>query len=106
MNELDASKSAVWSKALVRLRVGRLLYRELQRTCPDSQVDPEGARANSAARTALGAAIDIVRHNQPTKKASPILDGHWAGVVEAACRIITAIELDMYDPRSHPERYK
>lgn len=103
---MDANKSDVWNKAMERLKVGQALQKELLLTCPDSQFDEENARANVAARAALKSACDLIRHNQPKKTPHPVLDGMWAGIIQAAVTVIGAVEMSMYDPRTHPERYK
>jgi hypothetical protein len=87
------------------LKLAKQLSRDLLKICPDSQVDPEGARGNVAARVALRCAIEMIEHNQPEVKNNPTLDGYWAGMIDAACRLISAVEMEMYDPRLHPERY-
>lgn len=103
---IDPAKMGVWNRALEKLRTARELHKELLKISPNSQFDAEGARGNGAARAALNAAIDIIQHSPPTSTMAVILDGHWAGLMEGAVKIITAVEMEMYDPRAHPERYK
>lgn len=102
----DVNKASVYEKALQRVKLGNELRQELTKICPDAQQDPEGARGNVAARSALVAAMEIIRHSPPVIMESPALSGHWAGMLDAACRLISAVELSMYDPREHPDRYK
>lgn len=84
-----------------RITVADELCADLLRSCPDGQQDEIGARDNGAARAALHCAVDILRFM------SPLSGEAWyrVGVRETALRIISAVELEMYDPRSHPERY-
>ncbi len=84
-----------------RVEVAEELTSELLRTCPDAVVEDEiQARNNAACRAALRAALDILTIEPPTGRG-------WydVGRREVALRIISAVELSMYDPRSHPERY-
>ena len=82
------------------------LISELIRVCPDSQVDFAGAWGNTAARCALRTAVETIQHNPARKHPSEWLEGHWAGLIEAAGKIIWNVETSMYDPRDHPERYR
>lgn len=102
----DVNKAGVYEKALQRVKIGNELRRELMLICPDAQQDPQGARGNIAARRALSTAMEIIRHSPPVIMEGPALSGHWAGMIDAACRLISAVELEMYDPREHPDRYK
>ncbi len=84
-----------------RVEVGKELIDELLLTCPDAVVEDEiQARNNAACRAALHAALDILTIEPPASRA-------WydVGRREVALRIISSVELSMYDPRSHPERY-
>lgn len=103
---LDPNKMEVWNRALEKLRVARALSKELLEICPDGAREPEAARGNVAARAALRAAVDVIQHNPPTSTAAIILDGHWAGLLDGVVRVISAVEMEMYDPREYPERYK
>ncbi len=86
-----------------RIAVAEELISELTRTCPDAAVEDEiGARNNAAARAALHAAVSAIMMDARNKSG----DGWYAiGVRETGLRIISSVELSMYDPRSHPERY-
>jgi hypothetical protein len=86
-----------------RVAVAEELCAELLRTCPDAVVEDEiGARNNAACRAALHAAVNAIMMDARNK----VGDGWYAiGVRETGLRIISAVELSMYDPREHPERY-
>lgn len=89
-----------------RVEVGRELIHELLRTCPDAVIEDEiQARNNGAARAALGAALDILTVEAPSHRTAPGDVWYDVGRREVALRIISAVELSMYDPRSHPARY-
>lgn len=94
-----------YADALKRVQVAHELATELLCTCPDGQLDPMNARNNSAARMALRTAVELIEMNRPKDWTADYLQGHWTGLIEAAMRIIFAVELQMYDPRSFPERY-
>lgn len=102
---MDARKNEIWTRVMVRLRTCVELITFLQNTCPDSQDDPKGARSNLAARMALKTCKNIINSNPPKKQISPVMDGHWAGMMDAVTRIISAVELQVFDPRQYPERY-
>ena len=106
MSTLDANKAQVWNLAMAKMKLARDLCRDLLKICPDGAQDPDGATGNAAARAALRAAIDIIEHNPPKLTGDPMLDGYWAGLLSGATRIISNVEMEMYDPRSHPERYQ
>jgi hypothetical protein len=90
-----------WALAQKRLETATELRRDLIRMCPDSR-----ATSNCAARAALRTAAEIIEMN-PLREFEYEWEGmHWAGVIEAAIRIISAVEMEMYDPRSYPERYE
>lgn len=102
---MDTRKSEVWRNVMVRLRVCVEVMNYLRARCPDPQQDPVGARSNLAARAALTAAKDIITNNPPNRQLNPVMDGHWAGLMDAATRIISTVELQVFDPRLYPERY-
>lgn len=95
-----------YQDAKARVAIAQELRRDLMLICPDSQQDDEGGRANVGARAALRTAVELIEMNPPKAWTSEYLQGHWAGLIEAAMRIISDVELEMYDPRSHPERYE
>lgn len=97
--------SEYYRYAQQRQTVAMDMVHHLLRICPDSQLDPTGAAGNTAARAALRAACDIIEHNPPREWVSVYLQGHWTGVIEAALKVISAVELDLWDPRTYPERY-
>jgi hypothetical protein len=86
-----------------RVEMAEELCVELLRTCPDAIVEDEiGARNNAALRSALHTARELITMDSTR----PTGDGWYGiGVREAALKIISAVELSMYDPRSHPARY-
>lgn len=95
-----------YAEAVKRADVAEELCRELTRLCPNPEHESEeGARQNAALRTALRTVIDLIRMNPPKDWTSDFLSGHWAGLIEVAMRICSDVELSLYDPRSHPERY-
>lgn len=103
VNEAD-ERAYEHAQRLARRAEG--LIGELTRVCPDSQVDPIGARSNVAARQALRTAVEVIQHSPVRKHPSEWFEGHWAGLIEVAGKIIWNVELSMYDPREHPERYR
>lgn len=97
---------AHYQQAKACAAIAEELRRDLMLICPDSQQDEDGARANVGARAALRTAVELIEMNPPKDWTSEYLQGHWAGLMETALRIISGVELEMYDPRSHPERYE
>lgn len=97
---------AYYQQAKARAAIAQELRRDLMKICPDSQQDESGASANAGARVALRTAVELIEMNPPKAWTSEYLQGHWAGLIEAAMRIISGVELEMYDPRLHPERYE
>ncbi|MFA9272615.1 MAG: hypothetical protein ACEQSX_18060 [Baekduiaceae bacterium] len=96
-----------YASALECVKVARELRTELTRVCPDAIVeDAIGARTNVAARAALRTACEIIEHNPPKDWTAHYFEGHWSGMIEAAMKIISAVEMEMYDPREYPERYE
>lgn len=103
---IDDEMKRLYAQALTRVEVAHGLIRDLQKVCPDAQFDPVNATANAAARAALHSAIEMITLNEPRDGEAEFLRAHWAGLMEAAQRIISAVQFEMYDPRSHPERYQ
>lgn len=96
-----------YAMQLKRADMAEQLCKELLLNCPNPEVESEeGAWQNAALRTALRTAIELIRDNPPKTWTSDFLQGHWAGLIEAAGRICSGVELSMYDPRFHPERYR
>lgn len=94
-----------WALAQRRLKVGRELHAEICRVIPD-EGDEAMQRVKSAAWRSLLDAIEMIETNPLREfKYGGWEVGHWVGLIEAAMRIISGVELAMYDPRSHPERY-
>lgn len=93
-----------WNEAQRRLKIGRELHTEICRVFPDE--GNEGMRrVKSAAWRSLLDALEMIEHN-PLREFRDDWDrAHWAGRIEVAMRIISGVEMAMYDPRSHPERY-
>lgn len=95
-----------YASAMERVKVARELRSELLRACPSDRRIPDAARANVAARAALRTACEIIEHTpRPKDQPARYFEGHRDGMIEAAMRIISAIETEMYDPRAYPERY-
>lgn len=95
-----------YASALERVKVARELRSELLRACPGTPfVRASIVRANVAARAALRTACEIIEHNPPRDWDTGHFAGWWAGMIEAAMKIISAVETEMYDPRAYPERY-
>lgn len=82
-----------------------MLISELTGMCPDSQVDPENARANVTGRAALRVAWERLQHIAWGTVSDRWQDGYRNGSIEMAIAVIDRIETEMYDPRSYPERY-
>ena len=95
-----------WALAQKRLETAAELRRDLVRMCPSGRHYPDAATANCAARAALRTAAEIIEMNPLREFRDDWSGAHWAGLIEAAMRIISAVETEMYDPRSHPERYE